>query len=63
MSGMNSLQKSTKEEPGEIPGGVNPSLENGPCFQEEAAQGWVLKDEEAGREDVLCPGVLSLLVL
>lgn len=31
------LKKGTKEEPGEIPGGDDPSLEKGPCFQEEAA--------------------------
>lgn len=63
MSGMKSLKKGTKEEPGEIPGGNDPSLEKGPRFQEEAAQGWVLKDEGAGGEDVLCPGVLRPLVL
>lgn len=56
MSGMNSLQKNTKEEPGEIPGGDSPSLENGPRFQEEAAQGWVLKDEEV--EEKMCSALV-----
>ena len=56
MSGMNSLQKNTKEEPGEIPGGDSPSLENGPHFQEKAAQGWILKDEEV--EERMCSALV-----